>query len=150
MRALCKVVMCVSLAVLFCVFFTVLCADVHGGTGHLLGTETDWKCGTCEGGGDDCNSPRGNTCSGCLYAKDCDNENAHCRDECCGTQGETCSESEEADNMCDDGASSCPDSEAPKCVPDYDMFGYDICSCSDAETVTVSCGDGYNTCSHKY
>jgi len=142
MRSTCKICFFVSLIAIVCGAFSLLRADIHEGTGQLMGT-ADYCKGDCKDGGDSCNKASSSNC-GSYSTSNCGS--GHCADKCKGTQGSVCSESSSGAVMCKDGAGTCADSSADKCVKGKDMFGYDVCKCTSEETVTVDCGDAYNKC----
>ena len=144
MLSMCKICFFVSLVTLAFCAFTLAGpeADIHEGTGQLMGTTT-YACGDCQNGGDSCNASDSSNCSW-YDPPNCGN--GHCADSCPGTQGRVCSESSAGGVMCGDGAGSCPDSARDKCKEGTDSLLQPCCYCESSETETVDCGDAYNKC----
>lgn len=132
MRLICK--WCLLISVILMIFggVSLLQADIHQGTGNLMGLAT---CGACQEGGSSCNGPtQGN----------CNNPGAgNCTDKCPGTKGRTCNESLQGPG-CGDGSANCADAARPKCLKSTQWP--DSWYCSNDQSEDINCGGPRNTC----
>jgi hypothetical protein len=140
MRTTCRLCLCVSALVISVLTVNLIRADIHEGTGGLLGL-CEYNPGNCEGGGSNCKAASQNHC-GAPDATDY----GECSDNCPGTAGETCHEDAQGEEMCKDDSEVCPKGKKGKCVENgKDIAGHMTYKCDDTETTEVECGCR-NTC----